>query len=92
MELKKDGLRDNQKVYDLPALKAMPPISRSMFDAAARDASQVIFEMLDMEYDDVLLSDFLKTTDGKKMEASIARLLSYINERKIANLDRAAFK
>lgn len=62
--------------------------SKSVFDSAARDAALAIMEVLDMKYDDHLVVQFLSTSDGKRMVSSISRMLSFFNERKIAELER----
>lgn len=66
-------------------LKAV--VSKSIFDSAARDAAAAVMEVLDMPYDDALVVKFLETRDGKKMISSISRMLSFFNERKIADLE-----
>lgn len=62
-------------------------VSKSIFDSAARDAAAAVLEVLDMPYDDELVVKFLSTRDGKKMISSISRMLSFFNERKIADLE-----
>lgn len=62
-------------------------VSKSIFDSAARDAAAAVLEVLDMPYDDELVVKFLSTRDGKRMISSISRMLSFFNERKIADLE-----
>lgn len=64
------------------------PFSKSALDGAIKDAAQVLFEIIDMPYDDELLNQFMLTSDGKRMLASTARLLSFINEKNISNLEQ----
>jgi len=67
----------------------LPTSASNIYHAALHDAATPFFEMVGMDYDDEVICSFMKTSDGKAIIAYLARLLSYINERQILNLDRA---
>lgn len=75
-----------------PQTKHHPVVSKSALTGAAEDASRVMFDLLGMEFDQELVDKFMSTRDGKRMEASMARLFNHIGEELIARLDRQAEK
>jgi len=85
-----ENVKKESGVLELPVSRAMAPqeISRSVIDAAAREASRVLFEMLDMGYDEAIASQFLTSKDGQRLLSTVARMLSFINEKNIEKLEK----
>lgn len=76
----------------LPPQQSGPVMSKSVLTGAAEDASRIMFEMLGMEFDQDMIDRFMKTRNGKKMEACMARMFAHISEELIARLDKVADK
>ena len=76
----------------LPNAPTPPVVSKSILTGAAEDASRIMFEVLGMEFDQEMIDRFMKTRNGKKMEACMARMFAHISEELIARLDKVADK
>jgi hypothetical protein len=81
--------KKNQTI-ELSESMEFKPVAQNIFHEAMHDASQAFFDLVGLEYDDAIVREFMTTSDGKHMIVGMARMLSFINERQIANLDRAA--
>jgi hypothetical protein len=75
-----------------PTLTDYRHVSSSLIDASARDAAKLVFDMLAMEYSDDTVSEFMMTTDGRRLQASLARMVSFVNEKNIQKLEAGLWK